>query len=166
MASSSRNIFITILSFVLFDWATKFAVLLGYKSCASHPKLYTHNWGGLSFSIFPTFNEGAAFGLFTNYKKFLLIFRLCVIVGILAYLFFKRKSLPSLTRFALILLCSGAIGNVGDIFFYGHVIDFLAFSYRSFAFPTFNFSDVFISLGTLLLVYKLYFPKKQKTNSI
>ncbi|WP_201456688.1 signal peptidase II [Chlamydia sp. 17-3921] len=164
MASRFKKAILAMVPLITIDWVAKFIVFLGYKSWkgAAHVKLYSYSLGLFSFSIYPTFNEGAAFNFFANYKNFLLVFRLCIILGILSYLFFKNSSTP-LTRFALILLCSGAIGNVGDIFFYGHVIDFVALSYRNWAFPTFNLADVFISLGTILLVYKLYFPKQQKT---
>nr|CRI42649.1 Lipoprotein signal peptidase [Chlamydia pneumoniae] len=163
MATRFRSTLLVITLFVLIDWVTKLVVLLQYKDLQilTHPTLYTHSWGRFSFSIAPVFNEGAAFGLFSNYKYFLFLLRIFVILGLLAYLFFKKKSIQSTTQTALVLLCAGAIGNVGDIIFYGHVVDFISFNYKQWAFPTFNVADVLISLGTLLLVYKFYFPTKQ-----
>ncbi|ANH78330.1 signal peptidase II [Candidatus Chlamydia sanziniae] len=164
MATRFRTTLFSIAFLVLIDWITKLAILLQYKGLypSPYPLLYVRSWGHFSFSLLPTFNEGAAFGLFARYKYFLFIFRICIILGILIYLFFKKNSFKPPTRVALILLCSGAIGNVGDVLFYGHVIDFIALNYKRWAFPTFNLADVFISLGTLLLVYKFYFPTKQK----
>ncbi|WP_100934593.1 signal peptidase II [Candidatus Chlamydia corallus] len=163
MAKRFRSTLLVVALLVLIDWVTKLVVLLQYKDLQilTHPTLYTHSWGQFSFSLAPIFNEGAAFGLFSDYKYFLFLLRIFIIFGILAYLIFKKKSISSTIRAALILLCSGAIGNVGDIIFYGHVVDFISFNYKQWAFPTFNVADVFISLGTLLLVYKFYFPTKQ-----
>ncbi|SPN73654.1 Lipoprotein signal peptidase,lipoprotein signal peptidase,signal peptidase II,Signal peptidase (SPase) II [Chlamydia serpentis] len=163
MTTRFRSILLVIILLVLTDWITKLVVLLQYKDLQilTHPTLYTHSWGRFSFSLTPVFNEGAAFGLFSNYKYFLFLLRIFIILGILAYLLFKKQSTSSLTRGALVLLCSGAIGNVGDIVFYGHVVDFISFNYKQWAFPTFNLADIFISSGTLLLLYKFYFPTKQ-----
>ncbi|BAE81569.1 lipoprotein signal peptidase [Chlamydia felis Fe/C-56] len=163
MSNRSRSTLLTISFFVLIDWVTKLAVLLYRGNLPNaNPILYQYSWGKLFFCICPTFNEGAAFGLFSKYKYFLLLIRIVIILGILAFLFLRKKKTSATTRFSLILLCSGAIGNVGDIFFYNHVIDFISIGYNRWSFPTFNFADIFISLGTLIFVYKLYFPTKQK----
>ncbi|WP_348663749.1 signal peptidase II [Chlamydia vaughanii] len=163
MSSRSRTTFLAISFFVLIDWVTKLAVLLYRGNLPeTYPVLYQYSWGKFVFCICPTFNEGAAFGLFAKYKYFLFVIRIAIILGILAYLFLRKKTSSPTIRFSLILLCSGAIGNVGDILFYRHVIDFISIGYKQWAFPTFNFADVFISLGTLIFVFKLYFPTKQK----
>ncbi|QXE27356.1 signal peptidase II [Chlamydia buteonis] len=163
MSSRSRSTFLAISFFVLIDWVTKLAVLLYRGNLPdANPILYQYSWGKLLFCICPTFNEGAAFGLFSKYKYFLFFIRIAIILGILAFLFLRKKKTSSSIRFSLILLCSGAIGNVGDILFYRHVVDFISIGYKRWFFPTFNFADIFISLGTLIFIYKLYFPTKQK----
>ncbi|WP_375793585.1 signal peptidase II [Chlamydia sp. 12-01] len=163
MSSRSRSTFLAISFFVLIDWVTKLAVLLYRGNMPNtNPILYQYSWGQLFFCICPTFNEGAAFGLFSKYKYFLFAIRIAIILGILAFLFLRKKRSPPSIRFSLILLCAGAIGNVGDILFYRHVVDFISIGYKRWSFPTFNFADICISLGTLIFVYKLYFPTKQK----
>ncbi|EPP35409.1 signal peptidase II [Chlamydia ibidis] len=161
MSNRTSLIPFCVVFFVLIDWITKFAVLLESKGNLSTPILYRYSIGELSFSLIPTFNEGAAFGLFSKYKYILFSLRIIVIVGLLTFLFFKKNALNSVASFSLTLLVSGAIGNVGDIIFHGHVIDFIALQYKNWAFPTFNFADIFISVGTILLISKLYFPTKQ-----
>lgn len=162
MSDRYRTTFFSLVLFTLFDWISKLIILLCYKNSPSTPVLYSSTWGKFFFCICPTFNEGAAFGLFAEYKFVLLALRLVIISGILAYLFLKNRALSASTRLALLLIVSGAIGNVGDILFHKHVIDFISVGYRSWSFPTFNFADLFISLGTLIFVFKLYFPTKQK----
>lgn len=156
MSSRSRSTFLAISFFVLMDWVTKLAVLLYRGNLPdANPILYQYSWGKLLFCICPTFNEGAAFGLFSKYKYFLFFIRIIIILSILAFLFLRKKTTSLSLRFALILLCSGAIGNVGDIVFYRHVVDFISIGYKRWFFPTFNFADIFISLGTLIFIYEI-----------
>ncbi|MBQ8498696.1 signal peptidase II [Chlamydia sp.] len=164
MPTRSLPTFLSLLLLTSIDWVSKLIVLL--KSCQLAPHsstlLYSYVWGHFSFLIVPSFNEGAAFGLFAHYKTPLLIFRICVIVGLALFLGIKYKSLHSRTRVALTLILAGALGNVGDILFQGKVVDFLAFNYYSWSFPSFNLADVFISIGTLLLIGHLYFARENK----
>jgi signal peptidase II len=47
----------------------------------------------------------------------------------------------------------GALGNVIDRVVLGHVVDFLYFHYRGFAWPAFNVADAAISVGAALLIW-------------
>lgn len=128
------------------DWVTKLAVLLYRGNLPdANPILYQYSWGKLLFCICPTFNEGAAFGLFSKYKYFLFFIRIIIILSILAFLFLRKKTTSLSLRFALILLCSGAIGNVGDIVFYRHVVDFISIGYKRW-FSQHLISPIFLSL--------------------
>ncbi|AAF39505.1 lipoprotein signal peptidase [Chlamydia trachomatis] len=164
MTTRSLSTFLTSFLLVSLDWVSKLVVLL--KSCQLSPHspalLYSYVWGHFSFLIVPSFNEGAAFGLFAQYKIPLLIFRVFVILCLFLFLGIKFRSLHIRTRIALTLILAGALGNVGDILFHGKVVDFLSINYYSWSFPSFNLADAFISLGTLLLVGHLYFSKEDK----
>lgn len=164
MRRYSLTSLLSIASLMLLDWLSKLALLLAH--CRSHSQviLYRKELGHFAFSIVPMFNEGAAFGFFSKQKDMLFIFRISIVLGMLAYLLIKQKSLSLRSRFAFILVCAGALGNIGDVYLHGHVVDFLSFSYRSHAFPTFNLADTFIFLGTLLFISNIYFPTKQKQN--
>lgn len=164
MSNRSLTTILSITSLIFVDWISKLALLLMH--CRSMGKgffvLYQYNYGNFTFSIIPVFNEGAAFGLFSKYKYILFGLRICIVLGMLFFLFTKQRRASSSIQTALILLSAGAIGNIGDILFHGHVIDFLSFGYKQWLFPTFNLADVFISLGTIIFVTTLYFPTKQK----
>lgn len=164
MTTRSLSTFLTSFLLASLDWVSKLVVLL--KSCQLSPHspalLYSYVWGHFSFLIVPSFNEGAAFGLFAQYKVPLLIFRVFVILCLFLFLGIKFRSLHIRTRIALTLILAGALGNVGDILFHGKVVDFLSINYYSWSFPSFNLADAFISLGTLLLVGHLYFSKEDK----
>lgn len=146
----------SIASFMFADWTTKFAVL--FKLQQKLPPLtvlYHYQWGNFTFMIVPVFNEGAAFGMFSRFKHVLLAARLAFVAGISVFLFLRRNTISPSTKLAFALICGGAIGNIGDVIFHSHVIDFISFSYNNFLFPAFNLADTFIALGSLILCVKI-----------
>ena len=93
------------------------------------------------FIINYTQNTGMAFGLFQGYNWLLILIYLMIIVYLL---YLKNTSLP------LILILSGAFGNLIDRIVFGFVRDFIDFG----IWPVFNLADAFITVGVLLLVIK------------
>lgn len=78
-------------------------------------------------------------------------------IGLMAYLYRKAGESQKLLRWALVLLCTGAIGNLIDRTLYGEVIDFLHLHYRDvFHWATFNVADIYIAGGLVLLVSDLF----------
>ena len=53
---------------------------------------------------------------------------------------------------SLILIISGALGNLYDRISYGYVIDLIELHYDNFYWPIFNFADITISIGTMILL--------------
>lgn len=104
---------------------------------------------GISFSITHQTNTGAAWGLFPDAQSTLLLVRLVVIGILAAYLILFNKNPQSQIPFIFII--SGALGNVLDSFFYGHVIDLFFFQFWNYDFPVFNIADTFIFLGVAWL---------------
>jgi len=65
----------------------------------------------------------------------------------------------------LSLILGGALGNLWDRLFSGHVVDFFDFYVGSYHWPAFNIADSAIVLGALLLVSEILFanaPTEQK----
>ena len=60
--------------------------------------------------------------------------------------------------FALIL--GGALGNVIERIWHGHVIDFIHFHWRQWEFPAFNVADSAITVGAALLILDALLEKK------
>ena len=115
----------------------------------------------LSFKL--AYNKGAAWSILYG-KKFLLvavslIASIAVIFLIIKTVDFKNNILMSC---ALVLIASGAIGNLIDRAFYEEgVIDFLNFEFMSF--PIFNFADTCLTVGAaILMVYVVFFYKDPK----
>lgn len=71
------------------------------------------------------------------------------------------KPTEKITALALALILGGALGNLHDRFFYGYVVDFLAFHWQYRYFPAFNIADSAITLGAILLIWETFFGKKK-----
>ena len=97
------------------------------------------------------FNSGIAFSIF-DFNNALFSFGLSLIgLLIVAYLHSLYRDEESLiNRFSLILIISGALGNILDRFTDGVVTDFLFFHIGNTSFFIFNFADAFISIGAAL----------------
>lgn len=111
------------------------------------------------FAITHIRNPGVAFGLFADgpseYKTYLFIgFSLIAIIAILIF-FHQTPQENKMVRVALILIFSGAIGNLIDRILYHEVIDFLDFFYGDYHWPAFNVADSCITIGVLLMFVDL-----------
>ena len=111
------------------------------------------------FAITHIRNPGVAFGLFADgpseYKTYLFIgFSVIAIAAILVF-FHQAPRENKMVRIALILIFSGAIGNLIDRILYQEVIDFLDFFYGSYHWPAFNVADSCITIGVLLMFVDL-----------
>ena len=74
----------------------------------------------------------------------------------------KLATKEKITALALALILGGALGNLHDRFFYGYVVDFLAFHWHYRYFPAFNLADSAITLGAILLIWETFFGAKEK----
>jgi signal peptidase II len=114
------------------------------------------NFLGIQFSLVYQTNTGAAWGLFSNYPTTLLVVRIAIIIFLFLFYFMKKQN--TLERCTLALILAGALGNVVDIFFYGHVVDMFKFVFWGYHYPIFNVADSAILIG--LVVYFYYQIKR------
>ena len=121
-----------------------------------------HNLLGIDFSIQLTLNRGAAWGFFANFQYLLVALRILMIFALFLYLFFftKRRAY----HIPLVLILTGAIGNIVDFFLYGFVIDFLHFRFWGYDFPVFNVADSLITIGVVWMIGLTLFSPKKKTS--
>jgi signal peptidase II len=54
------------------------------------------------------------------------------------------------------MILGGALGNLIDRVFYGHVIDFIDWYYKEHHWPAFNIADSAITVGAILLIYNSF----------
>jgi signal peptidase II len=57
----------------------------------------------------------------------------------------------------------GAVGNLIDRLWLGHVIDFIQLYYKDFYWPAFNIADSAITVGAVLLVWDALFVRSDGT---
>ena len=102
-------------------------------------------------SIALAFNSGIAFSLldFNNFfTDYVLLFIGLIITVFLVRLFKQEDNITS--KVGLILIISGALGNIIDRAMDGVVTDFLLFFVGNTPFFIFNLADAFISCGAVL----------------
>ena len=104
---------------------------------------------GISFGLF---SEGGMFG-----RYFFSIFSISVGLFIALLAFFTDKKIVYL---GLCSISAGAIANAIDRVYFGGVIDFIDFFVYNFHWPAFNFADIFITFGVVLLLYENFFYNK------
>lgn len=96
-------------------------------------------------------NAGAGFGILQGHRAALIAFSAIVIAAAFYYLAYHARTGDSITRASLALITGGALGNLLDRAFFGYVTDFIGFSF----WPAFNFADMCITAGALLLAWRL-----------
>jgi signal peptidase II len=101
-------------------------------------------------------NTGAAFSMLAGasgwQRWFFVTLAIAVSAGIVYWLRnLPRDAAPFLPA-ALALVMGGALGNVVDRLWHGHVVDFLHFHWGAAYFPAFNVADVCITIGAGLLI--------------
>ncbi len=67
-----------------------------------------------------------------------------------------------LKKYSLLMILGGALGNVFDRIIYKAVPDFIDFHVGNFHWFIFNVSDIFISVGVILMVILELFDKPKK----
>ncbi len=106
------------------------------------------------FDITHIHNFGVSFGLFSEIipSIFLVLIGLLVVVFIF-YLLLNAKD--NLEYWGLLIIISGAIANILDRFVNGYVIDFIYFHINQYYWPAFNFADIYISVGIIMILLNM-----------
>ena len=108
-------------------------------------------------------NEGIAFGLL-SYESALSYNLVTIIISIvIIILLVMLNKAEKLSRFAILMVIGGALGNFFDRIYYSAVPDFIDFHLKSFHWFIFNVADIFISIGIICLIY-VEILKKDKIN--
>jgi signal peptidase II len=161
---SFGKLFITLLLILMLDQGIKAFVNANITKMNWYNLLYPYggigifeNFLGIQFSIVHETNKGAAWGSFADHPLALLVVRSILIFALIVYLVFSKSGYRH--RFPLILIISGAIGNVIDIFLYSHVVDMFYFKFGSYSYPVFNVADSFIFIGIIWLLLQGFSKK-------
>jgi signal peptidase II len=93
------------------------------------------------------YNTGAAFGIFQGFGSVFTVLAILV-SGVIIYYFPHIPRSEKLLRVALTLQLAGALGNLIDRIFIGHVTDFISIG----NFAVFNVADSCITVGVAVLL--------------
>ena len=106
------------------------------------------------FDITHIHNFGVSFGLFAGTIPSLVL----IVIGLFVTAFVSYLYLNSsdtLERWGLFIIICGAIGNIVDRTINGYVIDFLYLHINQYYWPAFNFADIYISLGIIMIIVNM-----------
>ena len=130
---------------VLIDQFTKYLISYNYKRFI--------NKDFLLFRLDFIKNYGAAFNIFSGSRIFLSIISIIFSI-ILIYLIIRKNSISVLDLYSYSFILGGTIGNGIDRVFKGFVIDFI--NLNPINFPVFNFADISINIGFILMIYRIF----------
>lgn len=106
------------------------------------------------FNIVRAHNTGAAFSFLAgagDWARWLLTGIGLVATVVIVWLL-RTNADQRLYALGLAGILGGAVGNVIDRLWHGHVVDFLDFHWRGWHFPAFNLADSAITLGAVCLI--------------
>lgn len=105
-------------------------------------------------------NSGAAFGMLQNQKVFFILVAILILL-IIAYVLFRMPDDRKYTimHVLLVMIASGAAGNMIDRVRQDYVVDFIYFVLINF--PIFNVADIYVTVSTFLFVILFIFYYKE-----
>ncbi|NBV84557.1 signal peptidase II [bacterium] len=105
-------------------------------------------------------NFGAAYGIFEDQR----IPLIAVSIGVLIGCWLLRRTLvtSAWSRVGVVILASGAVGNLIDRLWHGFVIDFLNIH----IIPVFNVADVCINIGIGCFIVEYFIFRRASTDTV
>lgn len=95
-------------------------------------------------------NTGAAFGMVVT-RIFLIGVNLLIIIAVIKLMVSKKYAVDNKTKLGLSLIAAGGTGNLIDRVFRGYVVDYIDVT-ELFDYPVFNFADICIVIGVILII--------------
>ena len=100
-------------------------------------------------------NFGISFGLFSGLvSSWVFIFLGLLVTLMIIVIYFRSHNY--IEKIGFLFIISGAFSNIFDRIYNGYVIDFIYLHYNQFYWPAFNFADIYISIGILLLIFQYF----------
>lgn len=103
-------------------------------------------------------NQGAAWGILSGHVSLFIIIAF-IALGAMIYYFSKTSKQEKLTRYGIVLVFAGAVGNIIDRIALGYVRDFIDFVIFGYDFPVFNIADMAVVIGVGLIIVEIFFEE-------
>ena len=113
------------------------------------------------FDITHIHNFGISFGLFSGTISSLVLILIGIVVTLFV-IFLYLNSIDVWEKWGLFIIICGATANIIDRSYNGYVIDFLYFHINQLYWPAFNFADIYISIGIIMIIANMV-KKKNKS---
>ena len=158
---NKNNFFIAFFILVIFfvDRLTKIKVINLLLS--NNESIYINDYLNLDL----VWNTGIGFGLFNLEAGFFYhSISMLIFIVILILIFLTIKSPLVIDKFLYSMILGGALGNFYDRAIYFAVPDFIDIHFNDYHWFTFNFADIFISVGIMLIIFKEVFFEKNEKN--
>tara|TARA_B100000686_G_scaffold236038_1_gene243958 strand:+ start:296 stop:805 length:510 start_codon:yes stop_codon:yes gene_type:complete len=143
-------LFVASSALIVVDQYTKFMVTLHI------PINYSVNVVEGLFNLTHIRNSGVAFGIFSDHnselKPYLLIFVSIIAIIAILVIFHQTEKNKKIVQTGLVLVFSGAIGNLIDRVLHKEVIDFIDFFIDNQHWPAFNIADSCITIGVMFML--------------
>ena len=106
------------------------------------------------------FNKGIAFGLLSVNENFYYNIITLLIISITLIILIMAVKTSGIERYSFSMIFGGSLGNIFDRLYYSAVIDFIDIHINNIHWFIFNFADIFISTGVIILIFYEIFKKK------
>jgi signal peptidase II len=112
-------------------------------------------------------NKGAAFGILSGSPWRVPFFVTIGVIACAALLWYLYSTRPDqkLLQIALVMVFSGAIGNIIDRVRLSEVIDFIDVHWYQYHWPAFNIADSAITVGVGLMILDLWLEERRQTKA-
>ena len=154
------TLFSIVLCVFIVDFVKKFYVSTLQESPENLPIIVFSDFFGIRAEISYAINQGAAWGIFSEFPELLVAFRLVLITCLLFYLLVFNTHAS--WQVPLTLIIAGALGNVVDYYLYGYVIDMIQMTFWGYCYPVFNIADSAIFSGAVWLIVLAFFEKPKQ----
>ena len=116
------------------------------------------------FSLTYVLNDGAAFSLFAS-RTYLLI--LIAIICLFFIIYELKNNLDDRgLSIGYSLVLAGLLGNFIDRLIDGYIVDYLSFKILGYNYPIFNFADILIVVGIIIVIIKEIIKERGKKDEV
>lgn len=113
------------------------------------------------FSITYVQNTGAAFSIMKDATILLILLSIIFIIVLNNYIKKQESNFTKIDIISYGLIMGGVYGNLIDRIIHRKVTDYLSFNIFNYSFPIFNFADICIVIGAILIVIDIIFLKNK-----